>query len=98
MAKQFAWDTEVLIGNIQETDKVRHEVIHCTLKGQAYIAIVEWKLGNEGWKRTKNRTIKTGVFDAAAIILNRYDDVADGKGDIDPMDVDVNMISQKQEE
>jgi len=62
MAKQFAWDTENVIGEVNVSDKVKHEVIHCTLKEQPYIAIVEWKLGNEGWKRSKNRTVKLDVL------------------------------------
>lgn len=62
MAKQFAWDSENMIGEVNVSDKVKHEVIHCTLKEQDYIAIVEWKLGNEGWKRSKNRTLKLDVL------------------------------------
>ena len=86
MAKQFAWDTENVIGEVNVSDKVKHEVMHCTLKGQAYIAIVEWKLGNEGWKRSKNRTVKLDVFKAAASILNEItgEDAEDIYNVLDP--------------
>ncbi|QEG13595.1 putative DNA binding protein [Bacillus phage vB_BspM_MarvelLand] len=86
MAKEFKWDTEVQIGEVKVSDKVRHDIIHCTLKGQAYIAIVEWKLGNEGWKRSKNRTVKLDVFEAAAAILNEIteEDAEDIYNVLDP--------------
>ncbi|AOZ61925.1 hypothetical protein QCM8_280 [Bacillus phage QCM8] len=86
MAKQFAWDTEVQIGEVIVSDKVKHEVMHCTRKGQAYIAIVEWKLGNEGWQRKKNRTVKLDVFKAAASILNEItgEDAEDIYNVLDP--------------
>ncbi|UGO47831.1 hypothetical protein MCCARTNEY_257 [Bacillus phage vB_BanH_McCartney] len=69
MAKQFAWDTEEKIGEVNVSDKVKHEVIHCTLKDTPYIAIVEWKLGNEGWKRSKNRTLKLDVLKETMSII-----------------------------
>lgn len=74
MAKQFAWDNEILVAEVIVSDKEKHEIIHCTLKGQAYVAIVEWKLGNEGWQRKKNRTIKRSVFDAAAKMIDSIEE------------------------
>lgn len=69
MAKEFKWDSENMIGEVNVSDKVKHEVIHCTLKEQSYIAIVEWKLGNEGWKRSKNRTLKLDVLKETMSII-----------------------------
>lgn len=72
--KDFAWETEVLIAEVIVSEKEKHEIIHCTLNGQAYVAIVEWKLTNEGWQRKKNRTIKRNVFDAAAKIIDSIEE------------------------
>lgn len=63
--KEFSWDSEEVIGTIEESEKKHHEVKLCTLKDKEYISIAEKQLTNEGWKFKKNRTMPLDVFNQA---------------------------------
>jgi hypothetical protein len=69
MANDF-WDSEVLIGTHEESEKKHYDVSHCILKGKDYISIAEKQLTKEGWKFRKNRTMPLAVFKEAQNIVS----------------------------
>lgn len=61
--KPFAWDDEEFIGEIQEGNKVKHEIKKCTLNGTEFIVDTKHVLKKDGWSIVKNQTFKREVFD-----------------------------------
>lgn len=61
--KEFSWDDEEFIGEIVESEKVKHEIKKCTLNGIEYIVATKQVLKKEGWGIAKNQTFKRSVFD-----------------------------------
>jgi hypothetical protein len=57
--KEFAWDSEVGIGSYDASEKERHFVSICTLKGTLFL--VDTKMVNRqatGWTPVKNTSIR----------------------------------------
>ena len=70
--KEFAWDTENVIGQYGDS-KERHVVKICTLNGKTYVVdekSVEFK--KDGWKVVKNTTIEMGSFDTLVEMVNEW--------------------------
>jgi hypothetical protein len=61
--KEFAWDTEKMIGEFGDNKK-KTEVRICTLNGKTYVSaqtsVMSAKTGD--WKRTKNNTMEMSLF------------------------------------
>lgn len=71
--KEFAWDTEVAIGEFGN-DKERHSVNICTLNGKTYVQdIKEVHTKNNGWKRTKGNTMTLDTFKELQRIVGDYE-------------------------
>lgn len=72
MAKSFSWDSEELIGTIEETDKKHHEIKVCTLKNKEYVSIAEKQLTVENeWKYKKNRVLPIDLFRKVQNVLDQ---------------------------
>jgi|GraSoiStandDraft_51_1057287.scaffolds.fasta_scaffold28420_4 hypothetical protein len=70
MAKNdFAWDSEERVGIVQESDKVKYEILQCKLNGVNYIAAEKWVLKKDGWARAKNQVFKSDTFSSIAHII-----------------------------
>jgi hypothetical protein len=61
--KEFSWDSEKIIGEVQESEKVKHEIKVCELNGKAFVVSTKWVLKKDGWGIVKNQTFERGVFD-----------------------------------
>lgn len=63
--KEFAWDSEEVIGNLIVSDKEKHSIKVCTLNGKQFV--VATKIVNKakgGWTPVKNSTMEMSVFEA----------------------------------
>lgn len=67
--KPFAWDTEVDLGVIKESEKAEHHIKRCTLNGKEFIVAVKMVLKNDEWIFAKNQTFEIGVFGAMAKLV-----------------------------
>lgn len=65
----FQWDSERLIGTVQESEKVEHEVKLCMLNETAYIAVTKRVLKKDGWSIAKNQVFKREVFNHVAHLV-----------------------------
>ena len=65
MAKktEFSWDTEEMIGTIQEGPKVEHDIKVCTKGETTFVVATKRVLKKDGWAIEKNQTFKQHVFD-----------------------------------
>lgn len=61
--KEFAWDTEKLIGEFGDNKK-KTEVRICTLSGKTYVSAQSYVMSakTNDWKRTKNNTMEMSLF------------------------------------
>jgi hypothetical protein len=70
MAKsEFAWDSEKAIGEVVESDKIKHELKLCILNDVKYISSTKWVLKKDGWAIAKNQVFKKSVFESIAHIV-----------------------------
>lgn len=70
MAKApFAWDTEVLIGEVKETEKVTHEIKECKRGDKVFLVATKKVLGAEGWKIVKHQTFEASVFNQIVALV-----------------------------
>lgn len=60
--REFSWDSEELIGTIQDGSKVKHEVKICTLSNTEYLVVTKHVLKRDGWSIVRNQTFKMDVF------------------------------------
>lgn len=60
--KEFAWDYEEVIGEIQEGEKIKHEIKKCTLNGTEFIVSTKHVQKKDGWTIAKNQTFKREVW------------------------------------
>lgn len=67
--KEFKWDTEVLIGEVKETDKVTHEIKECKKGDKIFLVATKKILGSEGWKIVKHQTFEAGVFNQIVALV-----------------------------
>lgn len=61
--KEFSWDDEIFVGEIVESEKVKHFIKICTLNGVEYVVSSKMLLKKDGWATVKNQTFKRPVFD-----------------------------------
>lgn len=70
MAKtEFKWDSEVVIAEVQEGDKVKHVVKACMLNDVPWVSIQKTVLTKNGWEVKKNQNFKKSVFESVAHIV-----------------------------
>ncbi|MCB5367020.1 hypothetical protein [Collinsella aerofaciens] len=70
--RDFSWDSEKLIGTIQESSKVEHEVKICTLNDTEYVVASKRVLKKDGWSIVKNQTFKLDVFSQLTELVASY--------------------------
>jgi hypothetical protein len=71
MAKEFAWDSEELLGEVMVGDKVKFETKRCELGDKSYIAVTKWILTKQGWSYPKNSTFTVEAFTEIAELVNQ---------------------------
>jgi len=71
--KEFAWDTEVKIGEFGDS-KERHTVNICTLNGKTYVQDVkEVMTQKNGWKLAKRTSLTMDVFKELQDMVGRWE-------------------------
>lgn len=69
--KAFAWDHEEVLGIVNESEKVQHDVKICTLNGKQFVVATKKVMSSEGWKIVKNQTFERTTFNLIAQLVDK---------------------------